>query len=63
VIYEKFEECCLRVGAIYSGDIGPVRLLAYSGDAIRILLANTLSLGLAFLKGVFILELGTHCDL
>lgn len=62
------------------------------GNAIRILLANTLSLGLAFLwvdkgdktrirwgiaqqngtyqqtplpltKGVFILELGTHCDL
>jgi len=37
-----------------------VRLLAYNGNAIRVLLTNTLSLSLALVEGVFVLEFGTH---
>ena len=44
------------------GNVALLDLFADDGDAIGVLLANTLGFGLALLKGVLVLELAAHFD-
>jgi len=45
---------------VYRGDVGLFHLFTDDGDSVGVLLPDALGLGLAFLKCVFILKLGSH---
>lgn len=46
---------------VNGGNVGLFDLLADDGDAVRVLVADAVGLGLAGLEGMFVLKLGAHC--